>query len=143
MAKVIPAAKTRGTGKPDFYKYTKVAAPSIVAPEQTSVTSLWSGDIPAESYVDVPPITVPEGKVMYIGVDALSCDRSLIQRADMMLDGEPISYIHYDLNGMFAFPPMGVYEVPSGSTFGVRLYNYDTATRKFSGILNGMLETRV
>lgn len=142
MAKVIPAAKARGTGKPDFYTHTKVAAPAIIAPEQTSITSLWSGDVPAESYVNVPPLTVPAGKVMYIGVGALSCDRSLVQRVDMMLDGVSISTIHYDLNGMFRFPAIGVYEVPGGSTFGVRLYNHDTATRTFSGIINGVLETR-
>jgi len=143
LAKVIPAERARGTGKPDFYKHVKVAAPAIIAPEQTSVTALWTGVVPAESYVDVHPITVPAGKVMYIGTGGLCCDRSLIQRADMMQDGVSVSALYYDLNGMFTFPTIGIYEVPEGSTFGVRLYNYDTEVRTFSGILSGVFETRV
>lgn len=135
--------KQWGIGRPDYYKPTAPARPSIITEEDTQIRWFKNKkyDISSMAYSSALFYTIPADYRLALGAVDVTADNSCINEL-RLLDSKLnlLGEIKFDMRGTFIFTDLAGQSLPSAETITVYIYNNNVIRDEFSVTMSGILE---
>jgi len=135
------AVKEWGKGRPDYYKPTLPARPSIVRESDTQIGWRHSADYNVATWTtdSYNIYTVPAGYSLSLGILDISCDNSCINAFRLLADATEIMEFKFDFNYALDMSSITGQDINEGQSIYVYITNNNVLNDKFYLTISGVL----